>query len=498
MRPTSSLTWLSFVTGTTVMASEMAASRLVAPYFGGSTPVWAALISLVLGGLALGAHLGGRAADRTGRLEPLLGALCLSALTLALLPFLARVLLPGAMGAVLEGRVAESLGRVALLVLVALPPLLVLGAVGPYALRVGLAGVTSAGEHAGRLSSASTVGSIAGTLLAAFVVLPLLGTARTMALFAMVLGLTASWRLGWRWRLPAVGVPVAALALGAHALPYRPGTVAVAESPYTFIQVLESRTGTRHLVFDEGYAVQSIHRHGMPVHEEVFGHYLLAPVMAQKEPRAPRVLILGLGAGTSAQGLRATYPGVEVVGVELDAEVVRLGRSHFGLPSDVEVHVGDARAFLSSDTRQYDVILVDAFRFPYVPFHLTTREFATAVAARLEPGGVACFNVGRYEQERAVVDAVGATLATVFPEVQAADARNHSNTLLFAGAPGLSKRLETRAASLPASLRSLAKRVAGELKPVPPGEPLTDDKAPVEFLTDAIILRTLTSDLGIR
>ncbi|WP_426754831.1 spermidine synthase [Myxococcus sp. Y35] len=497
MKRAASLTWLSFLTGTTVMASEMAASRLVAPYFGSSTPVWAALISLVLGGMALGAHLGGRAADRTESLRPLLSALCLCALTLALLPFLARALLPGATAALMGGRLAEALGRVALLVLVALPPLLVLGAVGPYVLRVGLAGVASAGAHAGRLSSASTLGSIAGTLLAAFVVLPLLGTARTMALFAAVLGLTASWRLGWRWRLPTVGVPVAALALGVHALPRSPEAVEVAESPYAFIQVLKDARGTRALVFDEGYAVQSIHRPGLPVRGEVFGHYLLAPAMAQTAPQAPRVLVLGLGAGTSARGLRETYPGAEVVGVELDAEVVRLGREHFDLPAEVEVHIGDARAFLTSDARQYDVILVDAFRFPYVPFHLTTREFAAAVASRLKPGGVACFNVGRYQQERAVVEALGATLATVFPEVQAADALNHSNTLLFAGAPGLGERLAARTPSLPASLRPLAERVAGELKPVPAGEPLTDDKAPVELLTDAILLRAFSSGKGL-
>jgi hypothetical protein len=489
MRP-SSLTWLSLLSGATVMASEMAASRLVAPYFGSSTPVWAALISLVLGGLAVGAHLGGRAADlRAGArgLEPLRVALCLA----ALLPFLARALLPGATAAVLGGRPLEGLGRVALVVLAAVPPLLVLGAVGPYLLRVGLGGVESAGAHAGRLSAASTVGSIAGTLLAAFVALPLLGTARAMALFAGVLGLTASAGLGWRWRLVAVGVPAAALALGPHALPRHPDALEVAESPYSFVQALRAPDGTRRLVFDEGYAVQSIFRPGRPVLDEVFAHYLLTPAMAQAEPRAPRVLLLGLGAGTSARGLKETYPGARVVGVELDAEVVRLARAHFGLAADVEVHVGDARAFLAGDSRRYDAIIVDAFRFPYVPFHLTTREFAAAVAAHLAPGGVACFNVGRLREERAVVHAVGATLASVFPEVRGADALNRSNTLLFAGAPGLALRLAERTGGLPASLRPLAERVAGELLPLPAGEPLTDDRAPVELLTDGILLRAL-------
>ncbi|MFY2560081.1 spermidine synthase [Corallococcus terminator] len=497
MKP-SSLTWLSFLSGATVMASEMAASRLVAPYFGSSTPVWAALISLVLGGLALGAHLGGRCADRAERLEPLRMALCVAALLLAALPFLARALLPGATTAVMTGRVLEAMARVGLVVLVAVPPLLALGAVGPFLLRVGLGGVASAGAHAGRLSSASTLGSIAGTLLAAFVVLPWLGTARGMACFAGLLGLTAAHGLGWRWRLVAVGVPAVALALGVHALPRHPRALEVAESPHAFVQVLESPEGTRSLVFDEGFAVQSTWLPGQPVREEVFAHYLLTPAMARAEPRAPRVLLLGLGAGTSARGLRETYLGAQVVGVELDAAVVRLARTHFGLGAEVEVHVGDARAFLESDSRRYDVIIVDAFRFPYVPFHLTTREFARSVADHLVPGGVACFNVGRFREERGVVDAVGGTLASVFPKVLAADARNHSNTLFFAGEEGMAERLASRTERLPLSLRPLATRVVGELRAVASAEPLTDDRAPVELLTDAILLRALVRPEGLR
>lgn len=494
MKP--SLLWLSFLTGATVMAAEMAASRLVAPYFGSSTPVWAALISTVLGGMALGAHLGGRVADRVGRLEPLRAALCAVAAHLALLPFLARLLLPGATAAVLAGAPLAGVGRVLLFTLSAVPPLLVLGAVGPYLLRVGLGGIEGAGAHAGSLSAASTAGSIVGTLVAAFLALPLLGTARAMALFALLLGAVASLGLRWRWRLAAVCVPAMALVLGPLALPHNPLAREVAESPYAFVQALEHPDGTRELVFDEGFAAQSLWKPGQPVRQEVFAHYLLVPSMTAETPRAPRVLLLGLGAGTSARGLLETYPGAEVVGVELDPEVVRLARAHFDLPSEVEVHVGDARTFLAGDTRHYDAIIVDAFRFPYVPFHLTTREFMRAVAEHLAPGGVTCFNVGRYLDERAVVDAVGATLASVFPEVLAADARNRSNTLLFAGPPGLKSRLVSRVGTLPEHLRGLALRVTTELHPVRAGEPLTDDHAPVELLTDAILLRALVRGGG--
>jgi spermidine synthase len=178
--------------------------------------------------------------------------------------------------------------------------------------------------------------------------------------------------------------------------------------------------------------------------------------------------------------------------VEVDPEVVRLARAHFELPEQVEVHVGDARVFLAGDARHYDAIIVDAFRFPYVPFHLTTREFMQALAEHLAPGGTVCINVGRYFDERAVVDAVGATLAAVFPEVRAVDAHNRSNTLLYAGPVGLGSRLAARVSSLPTrALRTLAPRVLTELRPVRAGESLTDDKAPVELLTDGILLRAL-------
>ena len=162
----------------------------------------------------------------------------------------------------------------------------------------------------------------------------------------------------------------------------------------------------------------------------------------------------------------------------------------------MEAHVGDARVFLRTDHRTFDAIVVDAFRFPYVPFHLTTQQFDLQLRQHLSPGGVVCLNGGRYENERGVVDALGATLQAVFPEVVAADAHNYANTLIYAGSPGLASRLASRASTLPGPLRRFALRVATELRPVTPGEPLTDDRAPVEMLTDAILFRTLARTGG--
>lgn len=492
------LALLGFVSGATVMASEMAASRLVAPYFGTSTPVFAVLIAFVLSGLALGAALGGRAADARAELPPLLQVLCGASAVLALLPFAAKWLLPTASAALLRGEPLGGAAGLAAFAGLAGLPVLALGAAVPYATRLGLASTGGAGAWTGRMSAASTLGSIAGTIVATFVVLPALGTARTMGLFALALALVAGAALSMRWCVASVVLPAAALALGPAALPHRPGAVDVRESPHALVQVLERADGSRELVLDEAYATQSVYRPGRPVTQEVFAHYLLAPAMTGDPPRRPRALLLGLGAGTAARGLTESYPGASVVGVEVDGTVVDVARERFDLSPEVEVHVADARAFVRSEARRFDVVIVDAFRFPYVPFHLTTEEFHRELRERLAPGGVLCVNVGRYGDERAVVRAVARTLARTFPEVVSVDASNHSNTLLYAGEPGLQARLAARAEVLPAHLRPLARRVSRELEPVvaAEGAVLTDDLAPVEALTDAILLRALWRTRG--
>lgn len=487
---------LAFVSGATVMAAEVAASRLVAPSFGSSTPVWGALIAFVLAGTALGAFLGGRWADATPNLARLCAALAVAAAALAALPFVGRWSLGPASAALLSGHWPQALPRLAALAALGFAPLLVLGATGPFLLRVALAGDADAGRRAGALSAANTVGSVAGALLSATVVLPALGTARTMAGFALLLAVAAASGLRWRFAAPALLTPVVALALAPLALQLHPRAIDAIESTHGLVQALEYPGGRRELLIDQAWATQSTWTPGQPVTGEVFGHYVVTPAMRDDVSRPPRVLFLGLGAGTGARGVLEAWPGATVVGVELDAAVVDVARRDFALPDAVEVHIGDARTFLATNQAAFDVVVVDAFRFPYVPFHLATQEFFSLVRGALAPGGVACFNVGRYGPEKAVVDAIGGTVAGVFPEVLAADARNHSNTLLFAGDAGLAQRLEAHRALLPGVHRVLAFRLLGELARVAPGPALTDDSAPVEALTDAILVKALVSTGG--
>src|SRR5215217_748409 len=186
---------LLFVVGAGSLGAEIAAVRLLAPYFGASTVIWANTIGVVLVALSLGYWLGGRLADRHPHMRGI-SLLALTAATLlALVPFAADPLLHVAVAALDDISAGAFIGSLlAVLVLVAVPVLL-LGAVSPYALRLAVSTVEEAGTVAGRLYAVSTAGSLAGTLLSALLLIPLVGTRRTFLIFALAIAIVAVWGL---------------------------------------------------------------------------------------------------------------------------------------------------------------------------------------------------------------------------------------------------------------------------------------------------------------
>jgi predicted membrane-bound spermidine synthase len=177
---------LVFCVGAATLGAEIAAARLVAPSFGASTVVWANTIAVVLLSLSLGYWLGGLLADRRPDLRALSGLVLAGALLVAAIPLVAGPLLDGT-----EDRLGELSGSlVAALVLLA-PPVLVLGAVAPWAIRLRLAAVEQAGDVAGRVYALSTAGSLAGNFAAALLLVPLIGTRRTFLVFALLLAAAA-------------------------------------------------------------------------------------------------------------------------------------------------------------------------------------------------------------------------------------------------------------------------------------------------------------------
>ncbi len=203
---------LVFVVGTSTLGAEIAAARLMAPFFGDSTIVWANTIAIVLVALSIGSWFGGRLADRHPHLRGLCLLVLAASLILGLVPIVANPFLSlsvDAFDSISIGTFAGSLFGVLTLVAV---PVLMLGAVSPWAIRLKLHAVEDSGEVAGRMYAISTVGSLAGTFLASLLLIPLVGTQRTFLIFALALALVAALGLGLRW-LPAPAVVALLLAI---------------------------------------------------------------------------------------------------------------------------------------------------------------------------------------------------------------------------------------------------------------------------------------------
>jgi spermidine synthase len=490
---------VAFGSGSVVMAAELSTGRLVAPYYGTSSLVWSLVIGTVLASLAAGHVLGGRLARQGNTHRSLAAALFLSALFLILLPLVSRPVMVGSLSLFQQGAFGTLLAGAAGVSLLLALPLLGLGVVGPLLIHEAVHTVEETGAVAGRLYAVQTAGSLVGTYGAGLALIPWLGTARTLWLCAMVLLLLTA--LASTSQLRVLCVPVLAallLALGAGPRAIHPGTGTLyeTETPYNYVRV--KQTGTRRtLVLNDGYAAQSIYdtRGRLPL-ESVWGYYALAP--AWTRGGSPRdVLLLGLGGGSSARLFDALYPDAHVTGVELDAEVVEAGRRYMGLPEDTHVVISDARAFVRRTPKYYDLIVVDAFDFPYVPFQLTTQEFHQELGRRLRPGGAVVVNVGRNGAEYDVVHAVAHTLGTVFPHVRGVDAGAGSNTLLIATRHPATKDAGVAHLDLPRDVQ----RTLSTLRPphpwrIPRGTPLlTDDHAPVEALTDRIVARHVIQGL---
>jgi spermidine synthase len=477
------------VVGAASLGSEIALARLVAPYFGASTIVWANTIAIVLVALSFGYWWGGRLADRRPELGFMCALVLAAAVGLAIVPYVAKPLLDAgtrALDAISVGAFAGSL--LAVLILAALPVFL-LGAITPFALRLSLAAITDSGTVAGQLYGLSTAGSLLGTFLAALVLVPFAGTHRTFLTFALALALAAS--LG----LPRVGLPVALVVGVLLALPGGAIKAAAAdgrviyetETQYQYARVVQSADGTRRLELNEGVAVHSLYRPGSFLTGDYWDEFLVLPRAV--EARAPsRLAVLGDAAGTTARAYGHYFTATAVDGVELDGQLTDIGRRFFGLAGPhLRLITADARPFLRRSHSRYDSIFLDAYRQPYIPFYLVTREFFGLVRDHLTPGGSLVVNVGHPAGSSQLERAVSSTLRAVFPYVMR-DPVEPTNSILLASSAAPSA-ASLAASQLPSDLRPIAAAAARRLGPGLRGGPVyTDDRAPVEWLIDRSIV----------
>jgi spermidine synthase len=416
---------------------------------------------------------------------------------LAIVPFLAGPFLDLAVDALDSVDAGVFTGSLlGVLVLVA-TPVLVLGMVSPYAIRLALRGIDDAGRTAGRLYAISTLGSLAGTFLSALLLIPLVGTRRTFLTFALALAIVGALGIA-RARYAAVPVVVA----GALALPV--GIVKAetdagrviddADTEYQYARVIQSPGGERRLELNEGQAIHSLRRPGSYLTDGYWDDMIVLPAIARGGAPPERVAILGNAGGTVARAIGHFWPRTLIDGVEIDGEVSELGRRWFDMRAPrLRTHTEDARPFLRRTDERYDAILVDAYRQPYIPFYMTTREFFSLARDRLAPGGRVIINVGHPEDSDTLEKVLTATMRAAFDVVLRVPSED-TNTILVAGGDDLrAASLAPAVATLPAELRPRAQLDAEVVAPgLPGGSVYTDDKAPVEWLVDASLFAVAT------
>jgi spermidine synthase len=487
---------LVFVVGAASLGAEIAAARLIAPFFGASTIVWANTINVVLLSLAVGYWIGGRFADRNPDREGLCTLVLVAALAVGLVPFAADPFLDISIDALDDVSAGAFLGSLAAVSVLIAPPVVLLGAVSPYAIRLAMNRIEESGTVAGRMYAISTLGSLVGTLTAALLLIPLVGTRRTFLVFALACAIAAVPGVS---RRRAALVPVALalmLAMPVGTIKDAEGQTVLGEveTRYQYARVVEEEDGDRKLELNEGHAVHSMYRPGSYLTGDYWDEFLVLPFAGRSRPPA-RIAIIGNAGGTTARAYGRYFSRTRVDAVEIDSKLTELGRRWLDLRNRrLQVFSEDGRPYLRRTNRRYDVIVVDAYRQPYIPFYLTTREFFELAHDRLGPGGAVLVNVGHPKGEDELEKVLGATMRAVFPTVLR-DPSGTSNTLLMGTRAHASpERLERATLWLPRDLRALAARTASRLEPLLRGGTVyTDDKAPVEWLIDRSILHYAAS-----
>lgn len=495
---------LAFAGGLASLGIEFAAARLLAPFFGQSLFIWGTLIGLILIYLTIGYYAGGRLADRRPDSRLLFRLTAAAALLTAAIPIVSRPILSIAQSGFAQLSVGLVLGSLISVIILFAAPVILLGMVSPFVIRLRIRELETAGNAAGAVYALSTMGSILGTFVPVFWLIPTYGTRPTIFVLAFLLGAISAAGLyepGRRrlYLLIPVLIIVLALLSGGAIRPATYGTrVFETESAYNYIQVVKSGTEIQ-LLLDEGSAVHSIYDPTSLYTHGYWDDVLLAPYFGSG--RIPgRVALVGLAGGTVARQFTAIDGPMPIDGVELDPKIVDVGRRYFQMTEpNLHVTVADGRYWMATQAGHYDVILVDAYRQPYIPFYLTTREFFESAKAHLQPDGVLAINVGRTPTDNRLVDALSGTLNAVFPHVFTIETNQRfTNTVIYATSAPASvdqflarARAETNSKLQPIIADALA---TGNIHRVPSnGIVFTDDLAPVERLIDDIILSYIRS-----
>ncbi|MBO4374821.1 MAG: fused MFS/spermidine synthase [Lachnospiraceae bacterium] len=484
-----------FFAGMSVMAVELGASRLLAPYFSSSQIVWTIIIGTIMIAMALGNVYGGKSADKNPDPDRLYKRILIASVWIAAIPLAGRYIIIG-ISALLILTINVNFLVIAAFVscmIIFVFPLFLLGTVTPSLARYTVKSVDDSGKTVGALGAFNTIGSIIGTFLPTFVTIPAVGTSVTFLLFSavlLILGLIyfISNRRGKKACIIAVILYVICMVFG-HGDSFafwENDLLFEGESVYNYLQVKENEKEIL-LSTNVLFGVQSVKRKDDELSGMYYDYAMAAPVMAGiREKKDPRMLILGMGTGTYAYQCDRYFDNMKIEGVEIDGKITDLSKQYFGALDNVPVYTYDGRAYLDCVKEKYDVIMVDAYQDISIPFQMSSVEFFSSVYDHLNEDGVMVVNMNmRSDGEDNINGYLSDTIASVFPSVCTMDVPGFTNRELFAMKNGECKKAlaDNSSGISDPGFETLMKQTASLLTDHKKGTHIfTDDRAPVELL----------------
>lgn len=467
---------VAFVSGMCVMAMEISAARLLAPYFGTSIFVWTNVIGVVLVALSLGYYFGGMLADRHPTLNTILIPMLASGVTFVFIPWAVK---PLASIITLSADIVSStlvvfLGSFFVTIILFAIPLGVLGMVSPFVIKLYEVKKDAVGQMAGSVFAVSTIGSILGTFLPTLLFIPIIGTRATITLFASLLILISVIGLARR-RFKFAVVPVLLIPI----LGWPPSQMSANhsvifedESAYQYFSIDEMEDGTRNLRFNEGTAVQSVYHPDRLETGYYYDEFAQLPALIDKSP--VRVAILGLAGGSISRQIAAEYGDrVHIDGVEIDKKVIEAAKEYFELEQpSMDIYHDDGRLFLEQRKGEYDMVVIDAYSQQiYISWTMTTQEFWRVVSESLTEEGFMVINVNASSDDAPLLTAISNTIASVFEHayIKKTGRETSWNYMIVA-------------ANSEIAVQHAEKIEFDAERPV-----LTNDWAPVEFMTEKMI-----------
>lgn len=497
-----------FFSGVSVMAVELGASRLLAPYFSSSQIVWTIIIGTIMIAMALGNIYGGKSADKNPDPDKLYGRILIAAVWIAAIPFFGKFAIAGIAGLLVITVNTNFLIWAAFItcMVVFVYPLFLLGTVTPSLVKYTVDSLDDSGKTVGTLGAFNTIGSIIGTFVPTFISIPAVGTAITFLIFAGIMlviglvyfifskrGVAKTVTASLLFLICCFASPSMGFAFWEKDLAYE------GESIYNYLQVKDTERRTE-LSTNVLFGVQSVYIKSGELSGMYYDYAMAAPLMTSQGGDGCDILILGMGTGTYAKQCMTYFSDVTAEGVEIDEKITDLAHEYFDLPEEVKVTTYDGRAFLNVCDKKYDVIMVDAYQDITIPFQMSSAEFFALVKAQLKDGGVMVVNMNmRSDKSDDINTSLSDTISSVFGNVYTIDVAGSTNRELFASDDGaMLERLSENTASLDdPSLQDLMGYVSAGLSHYEAGDRiLTDDKAPVELLGMKVIDDIIQDELA--